>query len=235
MYISPNNWISWWLIFKEIRRQVLLLLESRINLQRTIFLCTKTLDYSIGWQFFSGIKMAKNSSSSSLKKESSSTISVPSVSGGYNNHDYSENAMFAHTQPSESPHSGGLVYTPSQSSESAHSGGLMFTPQPSEALLHSGAVPPPFLTKTFDMVDDPSTDAIVGWSTGNNSFVVWDPPQFAQLLLPRYFKHGNFSSFVRQLNTYVRLLLLAKFSFLLCLSRLFVEHDLHSRAFVIGS
>jgi hypothetical protein len=28
--------------------------------------------------------------------------------------------------------------------------------------------PPPFLTKTYDMVDDPSTDAIVSWGAGNN-------------------------------------------------------------------
>lgn len=62
---------------------------------------------------------------------------------------------------------------------------------------------PPFLTKTYEMVDDPLTDHIVSWSHTGTSFVVWDPPQFASELLPKYFKHNNFSSFVRQLNTYV--------------------------------
>ncbi|ESW18356.1 hypothetical protein PHAVU_006G034200 [Phaseolus vulgaris] len=62
--------------------------------------------------------------------------------------------------------------------------------------------PAPFLLKTYDMVDDSSTSDIVSWSSSNTSFVVWNPPEFARLLLPTYFKHNNFSSFIRQLNTY---------------------------------
>ncbi|XP_042962930.1 heat shock factor protein HSF30 isoform X2 [Carya illinoinensis] len=83
---------------------------------------------------------------------------------------------------------------------STSSSSASFSPQPMEGL-HDVA-PPPFLTKTFDMVEDPSTDSIVSWSTARNSFVVWDSSKFSTTLLPRYFKHSNFSSFIRQLNTY---------------------------------
>ncbi|KAJ1297002.1 hypothetical protein BS78_01G345200 [Paspalum vaginatum] len=64
------------------------------------------------------------------------------------------------------------------------------------------AGPAPFLTKTFQLVDDPLTDHIVSWGEDGATFVVWRPPEFARDLLPNYFKHNNFSSFVRQLNTY---------------------------------
>ncbi|OIW17948.1 hypothetical protein TanjilG_17784 [Lupinus angustifolius] len=61
---------------------------------------------------------------------------------------------------------------------------------------------PPFLAKTYEMVDDPSSDSVVSWSANSKSFVVWNPLEFARDLLPKFFKHNNFSSFIRQLNTY---------------------------------
>ncbi|KAJ3706641.1 hypothetical protein LUZ61_010346 [Rhynchospora tenuis] len=60
----------------------------------------------------------------------------------------------------------------------------------------------PFLTKTYQLVDDHSIDDVISWNTDGTSFVVWRPAEFARDVLPRFFKHSNLSSFVRQLNTY---------------------------------
>lgn len=64
------------------------------------------------------------------------------------------------------------------------------------------SVPAPFLTKTYLLVDDPATDDVISWNENGSTFIVWKTADFARDLLPNSFKHNNFSSFVRQLNTY---------------------------------
>ena len=59
-----------------------------------------------------------------------------------------------------------------------------------------------FIRKTFHMVSDTSTSDIVSWDDAGDSFIVKKEFEFASLVLPRYFRHKNFSSFVRQLNFY---------------------------------
>jgi len=59
----------------------------------------------------------------------------------------------------------------------------------------------PFYSEVYDIFDacDPS---IATWSDDGQSIVVKEPDRFASEIIPRYFKHNNFSSFVRQLNFY---------------------------------
>lgn len=61
---------------------------------------------------------------------------------------------------------------------------------------------PPFLLKTYMLVEDPATDDVISWNSDGSAFIVRQPAEFARDLLPTFFKHSNFSSFVRQLNTY---------------------------------
>ncbi|KAG0242534.1 stress-responsive transcription factor hsf1 [Actinomortierella wolfii] len=59
-----------------------------------------------------------------------------------------------------------------------------------------------FLTKLYNMVSEPSSDNLIRWSPDGQSFIVANHVEFAKEVLPKFFKHNNFSSFVRQLNMY---------------------------------
>ncbi|KAL6546469.1 hypothetical protein OROMI_022190 [Orobanche minor] len=62
--------------------------------------------------------------------------------------------------------------------------------------------PPPFLVKTYDMVDDPGTNSYVTWNPTGTGFIISDHNKFSANVLPTIFKTSNFSSFVYQLNSY---------------------------------
>ncbi|KAL8533462.1 hypothetical protein ACS0TY_009740 [Phlomoides rotata] len=87
--------------------------------------------------------------------------------------------------------------------ESKPSGGgsLPAASHPLESLYET--LIPPFLSKTFDLVDDPSLYSIISWSGKGDRFVVKNHVEFSRTVLPMNFKHNNFPSFLRQLNTYV--------------------------------
>nr|CAG8474975.1 8065_t:CDS:10 [Entrophospora candida] len=52
------------------------------------------------------------------------------------------------------------------------------------------------------MVEDPSIQHLISWAPSGDVFSVSNPTEFSKLVLPQYFKHNNWQSFVRQLNMY---------------------------------
>jgi hypothetical protein len=61
---------------------------------------------------------------------------------------------------------------------------------------------PAFLTKTYEFLDVPENNHLISWNSEGNAFIVKNINEFAEQILPKYFKHNNFASFVRQLNMY---------------------------------
>ncbi|CAD8122351.1 unnamed protein product [Paramecium sonneborni] len=61
---------------------------------------------------------------------------------------------------------------------------------------------PAFLQKTYDILENPQLQDIVGWNEDGSGFLVKNVIAFSDQVLPMYFKHRNFASFVRQMNMY---------------------------------
>lgn len=61
---------------------------------------------------------------------------------------------------------------------------------------------PAFILKLWTMVNDPKNEDYIQWAPDGESFKVLSKENFEKVVLPKYFKHSNYSSFVRQLNMY---------------------------------
>ncbi|CAD8196530.1 unnamed protein product [Paramecium octaurelia] len=61
---------------------------------------------------------------------------------------------------------------------------------------------PAFLQKTYDILENSQLQDIVGWNEDGSGFLVKNVIAFQDQVLPMYFKHRNFASFVRQMNMY---------------------------------
>ncbi|KAI7862898.1 HSF-type DNA-binding-domain-containing protein [Spinellus fusiger] len=76
--------------------------------------------------------------------------------------------------------------------------------------LAGGSTPPPqktvcvntFVHKLYNMVIDNQYQHLIAWNYLGSSFIVCNIMEFSKDVLPKHFKHNNFSSFVRQLNMY---------------------------------
>lgn len=90
-----------------------------------------------------------------------------------------------------------LAHTDSPASEILSTEGAAIHHQPQSALQV-----PNFLIKTYDIVNDAANQDTVVWNQTGDGFIVKNSNTFAENVLPKYFKHNNFSSFVRQLNMY---------------------------------
>ena len=61
---------------------------------------------------------------------------------------------------------------------------------------------PNFLLKLYNILENDECKDIIQWGENGKYFVVKNIHDFTEKILPKYFKHNNYSSFIRQLNMY---------------------------------
>ena len=61
---------------------------------------------------------------------------------------------------------------------------------------------PNFLLKLYTILETPEYKNIINWSEDGKYFSIINLHDFTENILPKFYKHNNFSSFVRQLNMY---------------------------------
>ena len=61
---------------------------------------------------------------------------------------------------------------------------------------------PNFLLKLYQILENEEYKDIIHWSEDGKYFIVTNLHDFTENILPKYYKHNNYSSFIRQLNMY---------------------------------
>ncbi|KAI8047592.1 HSF-type DNA-binding-domain-containing protein [Gilbertella persicaria] len=104
------------------------------------------------------------------------------------------------TSPMNSPYvsPGG---SPRESLNNQFSKGRSLQPPPSNTQNKSNSSNT-FVHKLYNMVVDTQYQHLIAWNYTGSSFIVCNIMEFSRDVLPKHFKHNNFSSFVRQLNMY---------------------------------
>lgn len=70
----------------------------------------------------------------------------------------------------------------------------------SKGMKDAGA--PAFLEKLFDMLEDRDNFEYIAWQPTGDAFLIKKVNELQEIVLPKFFKHNNLQSFVRQLNMY---------------------------------
>lgn len=73
---------------------------------------------------------------------------------------------------------------------------------------------PGFITKTYSIFNCAEFLDCCGWGNEGQTILIKNMEQFAKTVLPKFFKHSNITSFVRQLNmVFILILICIFFSF----------------------
>ena len=59
-----------------------------------------------------------------------------------------------------------------------------------------------FLSRLYTILSNEDYNNIIHWSNDGNRIIVVDVNKLSEVVLPKFYKHHNYSSFVRQLNMY---------------------------------
>jgi hypothetical protein len=78
-----------------------------------------------------------------------------------------------------------------------------FSKNSSSTILQKRQQTPAFLEKLFDILEnDSSYHHLISWQPDGSSFIIKKVNEFSEVVLPKYFKHSNIQSYIRQLNMY---------------------------------